>query len=126
MAEVRNFMTSKVLTTASDKTILEAAKLMKIDDVGSIVVVENGKPVAIVTERDFLRRVVAEGLSTQKPVKEIMSYPLVTIAPEESIKHALKLMQERGVRRLPVVKGERLVGIITAADLAKLEPHELL
>lgn len=127
MGTVGDFMTRKVLTTSPERTVLEAAKSMRAGDRGSIVVVENGKPVAIMTERDLLKKLVAEGLSPHETrVKDIMSSPLVAIGPDEPLKNAAKLMKTKGVRRLPVLKGGALVGIITEADLAAVEPHELL
>lgn len=127
MPAIRDFMTSNVLVTTPDQTVLAAAKLMKEQDRGSIIVVDGKKPVAIVTERDLLKRVVAEGLSPgDTTIKDIMSTPVVSIGPNESLKRASKLMQLKKIRRLPVVDGGKLVGIITMADLAALDPHELL
>lgn len=127
MAQIKEFMTTNVQTITSDKTVVEAAKMMKAGGIGSIIVTENGKPVAMVTERDMVNRVIAEGVSPQeKRVKDIMSSPLVTVSPDQPLKSAAQLMASRSIRRLPVVKGGKLVGIITETDLARAEPHELL
>ena len=127
MPQIRDFMTSSVLVTTPDQTVLDAAKLMKAEDRGSIVVMDGKKPVAIVTERDFLKKVVAEGRSAKDTrIRDIMTTPVVSIGPEESLKRASKLMQLKKIRRLPVVEGGKLVGIITEADLAALDPHDLL
>jgi len=124
---VKDVMTANVLVTTPDATAMDAAKLMASENRGSIVVVENANPIAIVTERDLFKKVVAIGLLPQKVlVRDIMSSPLISVNPEQPLKGAAKLMAEKNFRRLPVIENGRLVGIITAADLARLEPHELL
>lgn len=127
MPLIEEVMTADVLVTAPDETVMNAAKSMKARNAGSIVVVDKGKPVGIVTEKDMLRKIVAEGLSpTGTRVRDIMSSQLITAGPEDPIKNAAKLMTQNGIRRLPIVKSGKLVGIITAADLFALDPHELL
>jgi flavin prenyltransferase len=124
---VRDVMTAGVLVTTPGATVMEAAKLMALEDRGSIVVLDNGSPMGIVTERDLFKKVVAIGLLPGDVlVRDIMSSPLISIGPEESLKGAAKLMAEKEIRRLPVTENNKLVGILTAADLARLEPHELL
>ncbi len=127
MHKVKDVMTKDVLVTNPDATVSDAAKLMTSENRGSIVVLDDMIPVAIVTERDLFRKVVAKDIAPKDVhVRDIMSSPLVSIGPEQSLKSAAKLMTDKGVRRLPVVENQRLVGILTAADLARLEPHELL
>jgi CBS domain-containing protein len=117
MSLVRDAMTENVLTTTPDKSIVDAAKLMKAEGRGSIVVVERKRPIAIVTERDFLKKVVAEGRSPRRvTVRDVMSSPLVTVSPATSLRDAGALMTSKKIRRLPVVQSNRLVGIITSAD----------
>ena len=124
---VKDVMTSTVLVTPPDATIMDAAKRMRSENRGSIVVMDKMKPIGIVTERDLFKKVVAEGLVPKDVlVRDIMSSPLVFVAPGDSIKSAAKIMVEREIRRLPVLEKNKLVGIITATDLARLEPHELL
>ncbi|HUI01807.1 MAG TPA: UbiX family flavin prenyltransferase [Nitrososphaerales archaeon] len=124
---VRDVMTRDVLVTDPATTVLAAARQMTVQNRGSIVVVEAGAPVAIVTEKDLFKKVVAKGQDPKGlAVKDIMSSPLVSIGPDESLRAAARLMIEKEIRRLPVIDGDSLVGIITAADLAKLDPHELL
>ena len=115
--KVGEAMTQRVLTTTPDKKIVDAAKLMRAENRGSIVVVEKGRPVAIVTERDFLKKVVAEGLVPDKvTVRDVMSSPLITVAPETAMRDAAALMTSKKVRRLPVVRNGALLGIVTASD----------
>lgn len=117
MPQVKDAMTQEVLTTTADKTIVDAAKMMKAGNRGSIVVVENERPIAIVTERDFLKKVVAEGLAPNKViVRDVMSSPLITVGPGASLRDAAALMTSKKIRRLPVVQSNKLVGIITTTD----------
>jgi len=119
MPTVKDFMTKDVLTVDANKTVLEAAVLMSKNDVGDLVVMENDMPVGIVTERDFVRRVIAMEKSTDAKVSEVMSTPLRVIDPEAPIKEAARRMVNKGIRRLVVIKDNKLVGIITATDFAR-------
>ena len=112
-------MTKNVLTIDATKTVIEAAALMSQNDVGDLVVMENNTPVGIVTERDFVRRVLAMGKSATTRVSEVMSTPLRVIDPEAPIKEAARRMVNKGIRRLAVIKDNKLVGIITATDFAR-------
>ena len=119
MPTVKDLMTKDVLTIDANKTVIEAAALMTQNDVGDLVVMENSTPVGIVTERDFVRRVLAVGKPTNTKVSEIMSAPLRVIDPEAPIKEAARRMVNKGIRRLAVIKDNKLVGIITATDFAR-------
>lgn len=119
MPTVKDLMTKDVLTIEANKTVIEAATLMSQNDVGDLVVMESGTPMGIVTERDFVRRVIALGKPTNTKVSEIMSAPLKVIDPEAPIKEAARRMVSKGIRRLVVIKDNKLVGIITVTDFAK-------
>ena len=119
MPTVKDLMTENVVTVDADKTVFEAAVLMFKNDVGDLVVTDGATPVGIVTERDFVRRVLAEGKSSNSKVSEIMTQPLKVIDPDAPIKEAARRMVIKKIRRLPVIKDNKLVGIITAADFAK-------
>jgi CBS domain-containing protein len=124
---VKDMMTPNVLATTLDATAMDAAKLMASEDRGSIIVLDNGHPIGIVTERDLFKKVVAIGLLPKNVlVKDIMSSPLISVGPDEPLKSAARLMAENAIRRLPVTENNKLVGILTAADLARLEPYELI
>lgn len=114
-------MTEVVTTIEPTRTALDAATVMTEKGRGCLVVVnQDRKPVGILTERDFVRRIIKENLSPAGVrVSSFMSTPLVTISPEASIYEAAKTMVEHKVRRLPVLETGRLVGIITATDFAK-------
>ena len=119
MPTVRDFMTTNVVTIDVDGTVLEAAKLMHQQDVGDLVVMEGVVAKGIVTERDLVRRVLAQKKPLDTKVSEIMSDPLITIEEEASIRDAARKMVKYKIRRLPVTKKNVLVGIIATSDFAR-------
>ena len=119
MPQVKTFMTKNVATIDAQKTVLEAAKLMHQQDVGDLVVLESKVPKGIVTERDLVRRVMAQKKSFETKVCEIMSSPLITIDEESSLRDAARKMVKYRIRRLPVMKLDALVGIIATSDFAR-------
>jgi CBS domain-containing protein len=118
---IKEVMTSDVRACEPNATVADAAKVMAQEDVGPVPIVEDGRLVGIVTDRDIVVRVVAEGRDPNATtVKEIASSELVTVSPDDDLDEALNLLAERQVRRLPVVDGDRLVGIVAQADIARL------
>lgn len=125
MAEIRELMTSNPTTCEPSSTVVECAKVMAREDVGPIPIVEGGRLKGIVTDRDLVVRVIAEGRDPgSTTVGEIASGDLVTVEPDTSLDKALKLMSKNQVRRLPVVEDGRLVGIIAQADVARAADEE--
>lgn len=118
---IRDAMTSSPRNVDPSTPVVEAAQLMKSEDVGSLPVVESGRLVGMVTDRDIVLRVVAEGNDAKTAtVGEIASKDLVTIDPQQDLDEALRLMAQHQVRRLPVVEEDgRLVGILAQADVAR-------
>ncbi len=119
MPKVKDLMTKEPVTIDASKTVIEAAVLMSQNNVGDLVIMENNMPVGIVTERDLVRRVLAVGKPTDTRLLEVMSTPLRMIDPEAPIKEAARRMISKGIRRLVVIKDNKLVGIITATDFAR-------
>ncbi|AEA47482.1 CBS domain-containing protein [Archaeoglobus veneficus] len=114
----KDIMTREVCTGNPDETLFSAAKRMLEFGVGSIVVVEDHKPLGIVTEKDILEKVVAKNRTpSEVKLKEIMSYPLITIKPTTSVREAADIMLKRGIRRLPVIDDGDLIGIVTDTDI---------
>jgi CBS domain-containing protein len=109
-------MMRPVVKISSHQTVSEAAKLMKECDRGSLLVMEGDIAVGIITERDFITRVAAEGLPYTTRVSQVMSSPLRTIDANASLKQAARIMFEHKIRRLPVVEGGALAGMIAAWD----------
>lgn len=114
---VKNIMTKSVVSVDASLTINEAAKMMEDAKVGAIIVMENNTPVGIVTDRDFAVKVAAHAYQISEPVKKIMSSPLIAIGPEESVWMISELMYTRGIRKLPVIDNDNVVGMVTATDL---------
>jgi CBS domain-containing protein len=118
---IKEVMTRDVRACEPNATVAEAAKVMAREDVGPVPIVEDGRLVGLVTDRDIVVRVVAEGRDPNATtVKEIASTELVTVSPDDDLDEALNLLARRQVRRLPVVEGDRLVGIVAQADVARL------
>lgn len=114
---VRNIMTKSVIAVDSLITVNEAAKIMEDVKVGAVIVMENNIPMGIITDRDFAVKVVAHAYQITTPVKQIMSTPLIAIGPDESVWMVADLMYTRGIRKLPVIEDDQVIGIITATDL---------
>jgi CBS domain-containing protein len=117
---IRDAMTPGPQTVESSSPASEAAKLMKEADAGMIPVVEGGRLVGTVTDRDIVVRLVAEGKDPQSTtVGEIASTDIVTIEADKDLDEGLRLMARHQVRRLPVVEEGRLVGVLAQADVAR-------
>src|SRR6185312_11136781 len=113
-------------TVEPDAPVVEAAKLMQQEDVGIAPVVEGGRLVGTITDRDIAVRVVAEGKDPRSTkVRDVASQELVTVDPQQDLDEALRLMAKHQVRRLPVVEEDgELVGIVAQADVAKRASEE--
>ncbi len=112
-------MTAGVITATGETSAVSVARLMRDHRVGSVVIVDSaGSPVAMVTDRDLALRVFAEGVAAESPVGELASRPLVSAEPEMELDEAAALMVQHRVRRLPVVDGDSLTGIVTLDDIA--------
>jgi len=117
---VKNVMAKPVITIKKDSSVLSAAKIMSEKSIGSIVVVDEGKPVGIATERDILQKVVSKGLSaSQVEMEDIMTKNLITVSGNTSIINAIRIMEKKKVRRLLVMERGKLVGIVTQRDLLR-------
>ncbi len=118
--KVRDAMSSRPRSVGESTSVQQAARLMKEEDVGSLPVVEDDRLVGIVTDRDIVVRGVAERSDVSSlPVMAVASHEVTTVAPDEDLDEALKTMAREQVRRLPVVDGDRLVGILAQADVAR-------
>jgi CBS domain-containing protein len=123
MANVQQLLNSKsnqVWTTDPDETVFDAIRMMADKDVGALVVVEGGKPVGILTERDYARKVILEDRQSKTtPVRDVMSTRIVCASPEQTIEECMAVMTEKRVRHLPVLEDGKLAGIVSIGDLVK-------
>jgi CBS domain-containing protein len=116
---VRDAMTANPRTASPAQSLADAAQIMKSEDVGSVPVVEDGRLVGMLTDRDIAIRAVAEGVDAQPlNVGDVASREPVTVEPGQDLDEALALMARHQVRRLPVVDDGQLVGILAQADVA--------
>ena len=116
---VDDFMTKKIVSVDQDETVLTVAGIMGKNRIGSVIVTRDGKPEGIFTERDLLSTFMAHGKTFDTPVGAPFSVPLITAPAGTSIHEAAKIMAAQHVRRLPIMKKKKMVGIITARDLVE-------
>jgi len=116
---VKDIMTKAVVSVDAETTVSDAAKMMEDIKIGAIVVTENNTPVGIVTDRDFAIKIVAHAYPIDTKVKKVMSSPLYSISPDEPIRMIADLMYTRGIRKLPVIDNDKVIGIVTATDLVR-------
>jgi CBS domain-containing protein len=122
---VKDVMTANPRSIGTTDSVVEAARLMRDEDVGSLPVVEEGRLIGMITDRDIAIRVVAESAQPGSlTVGDVASRDAVTAQPGQDLDEALRLMAHHQVRRLPVVEGDRLVGILAQADVAHEEDRE--
>jgi CBS domain-containing protein len=124
MLRIQHVMTQEVITVGSKSSLKDAVELMNTYDIGCVVVLENGKPVGIITERDLLKKVLIN-IEEAKALKtgQIMSTPIIVAQPGDSVEAAGRMMLTKKIKKLPVVENEKLVGIVTLTDLFKFEPE---
>jgi CBS domain-containing protein len=116
--QISEVMTESVVTADCSATLREVGELMRDRNVGSVVICETGYPAGLITDRDLALDVAADGVSIEDQVRDYATRPLVTCEGEMDIEEAAALMVQHRVRRLPVMNGDQLVGIVTLDDLA--------
>jgi len=122
--KVEDVMIKEVMTIDENATVKEAAEVMNKFEIGCLIAVRKGKAMGILTERDMLKRVVAESKdATKTKVKDVMSSPLVVVEPSMDLEEAVRLMFQMKIKKLPVVDGKRLVGLVTLTDIARFQPQ---
>jgi CBS domain-containing protein len=121
---VEDVMVKEVITIDEKSTVKEAAEVMNKFEIGCLIAIRKGKAVGIITERDLLKRVVADVRDPAgTKVKEVMTSPLVVVEPDIDLEEAVKLMFQMKIKKLPVVDGKRLVGLISLTDIARFQPQ---
>ena len=125
---VDEIMTRDPRTVDSGDTLLDAARAMRDGDIGDVIVMDGGKASGILTDRDIVIRAVAEGRDPESTsVGDVASSDIEALTPDQSVDDAVKTMREKDIRRLPVCKHGRPVGILSLGDLAiEREPHSAL
>lgn len=123
MTKVRQLISDKgerVLSIGPEDSVLDAIRMMADNDVGSLVVLDDGKLAGIFTERHYARKVILKGRSSPStPVRDVMESEVVCVGPDHTVEECMALMTADRIRHLPVLENERLVGIISIGDLVK-------
>ena len=117
-ATVSAYMTPHPTVAEVTDTVRAIAQTMATQDIGSLVVAEDGAVVGIVTDRDLVVRGIAEGIGLDAPVGQLMSGGLVSVGPGDDVAEVVQLMRDQALRRVPVVDGDEAVGIVSLGDLA--------
>ena len=124
--KLNDLFTRAVITAGPDEALAGIARRMQEHNVGTVVVVEDGRPVGIITDRDLALALGARGLSPQVPVREVMTRHVLAVPEDTGVFTATRFIQDRKVRRLPVVDREdRLVGLVSLDDLLRWLAREL-
>jgi CBS domain-containing protein len=109
-----------VHAVAAGASVIDAVRSMAVNHVGALLVMEDTRLVGIISERDYARKVVLQGRSSATtPVRDIMSAPVVTATPADTVDHAMRLMTDRRIRHLPVLQGDKVVGVVSIGDLVR-------
>jgi len=123
MRSVRHLLEAKaseIYSIGPDVAVIDAIRLMAEKRIGAVLVVEDGRLVGILSERDYARKIVLQGRSSvDTPVRAIMTSELVTVGPGDTADHCMQLVTQRRIRHLPVMKGDELVGLVSIGDLVK-------
>ncbi len=127
MSQIRDIMAKNVVTIDQDKTALDAAHILAEKDVSFLVIVKAEKPVGVVTEKDFVQKLVVHNkLPSEVPLSEIMSHKYRSVGPTTKIEDAVQKMLNHKIRRLLVIDNDELVGAITQTDLTSFLRSKLL
>jgi len=120
LAQLLSSKGSDVWSISPDATVFEGLQLMAEKNIGAILVVENGRPVGIMSERDYARKVILEGRSSpQTRIRAIMTSRVVTAAPDDSLEQGMAIMTRGRIRHLPVVQDDKVLGVLSIGDLVK-------
>lgn len=114
---VKDIMTKAIISVDPTTTVFQVAKMMEHAGIGAIMVKKNDTPVGIITDRDFAIKIATQKQPLETPADKVASYPLQTIKSDESILIAADIMSTKKIRKLAVVEGDKIVGIITSTDL---------
>jgi CBS domain-containing protein len=123
MQTVRDLLRAKgnaVYSVSPDATVFEALQVMADKDIGALLVVDGGRPVGIMSERDYARKVALKGKTAQETrIREIMTEKVIYMRPEQTVNECMSVMTNRRIRHLPVMEDDRLTGMISIGDVVK-------
>jgi CBS domain-containing protein len=116
--KIRDVMTPDPVTCDAEATVRTAARAMKDHAIGDVLIMDGGRLCGVLTDRDLVVRVMAEGRDTDTPLREVCSSDVVTLSPDDDADKAVRMITERAVRRIPIVEKDSVVGVVTIGDLA--------
>jgi len=124
MKNVRDILNSKInastYSIAPGAMVIDAIRMMSEHKVGALLVMEDGRPVGILSERDYARKIALFDRSSRTTtVREVMTADLIYASPSDTMEHCMELMTDKRIRHLPILEGERLIGLISIGDLVK-------
>ncbi len=117
---VKDVMRKNVISIDSSMTVKDAATMMDDTNVGCVVITRGNAPIGIITERDFVKRIVSQEMDLATPLADVMSFPLITVDSEDTIWDAAEIMKKNKIHKVPVQDDGKLVGIITTTDIVKI------
>lgn len=117
---VKDVMKKDIITVDATKSIKEAASLMNSKNIGCVIVTKQNTPIGILTERDFVKRIAAEEKQLSEPIENVMSSPLKSVKPDDTVWDAAEIMKVNSIHKVPVQDGNNIVGIVTATDIVKI------
>jgi CBS domain-containing protein len=124
---VKDVMTTQPVQMTADTTLADAARVMRDSGIGTVIIAENGRTVGIATDRDIVIRAVADGAQPTTRLGDVCSSDLTTVTPDTALDQAVGLMRSKSLRRLPVMKGDTAVGIVSLGDFAQeMDGHSAL
>ncbi len=116
---ISDVMTDRLVTVPADASIVDAGRAMRDNDIGDVLVMDGGRFCGLVTDRDIVVRAIAEGqVPSSVQVRDVVTEDIQTLSPDSSVDDAVNVMRDAAVRRIPVLEGDRLVGIVSIGDLA--------
>lgn len=120
MAQLLSTKGSRVWSISPDATVYEGLELMAEKNIGALLILDGGRPVGIMSERDYARKIILEGRSSRETqIRSIMTTRLVSVRPDDTIEEGLAIMTRERIRHLPVVDGDTVVGMVSIGDLVK-------
>ena len=117
---VKDVMRKNVISIDSSMTVKDAATMMDDTNVGCVVITRGNAPIGIITERDFVKRIVSEERDLLTPLADVMSFPIIAVNSDDTVWEAAEIMKKNKIHKAPVQEDGKLVGIITATDIVKI------
>ena len=117
---VSDIMKKKIISIDESETIKKAASMMNEVGIGSIIITKDNIPVGILTERDFVTKIASKEISLSVPVSQVMTHPLLVIAPNQTVWEVAEIMRNMGIHRVAVQEGSKIIGMVTTTDLVKI------